>query len=211
MIDLARQKGLSHFQYTKGDMSLTVHCGPSSNAFYGHGIPPVHHGSGYFMPHGSYGFDGTFSGHGSSFMGMANSGQSLSIHENPHGSVCYKMPPLQHEDHQKHDHSRGGTNVFQSSGGFSEGSLPKESQKPSGKPVTSPLVGTVYVAPREGANPFVSLGDHVKEGQVLFIVEAMKIMNPIKAPWEGKIVSIDVQNGAPVEFQEILAHIEVLS
>ncbi len=74
--------------------------------------------------------------------------------------------------------------------------------------VTSPMVGTVYTAPEPGAVEFVSEGDTVKVGQTLFIVEAMKVMNPISAPTAGKVTKIFVQNAQPIEFGEALAIIE---
>ena len=74
--------------------------------------------------------------------------------------------------------------------------------------VTSPMVGTVYTAPEPGAAEFVSEGDTVKVGQTLFIVEAMKVMNPITALKAGKVTKIFVQNAQPIEFGEALAIIE---
>jgi len=74
--------------------------------------------------------------------------------------------------------------------------------------VTSPMVGTVYTAPEPGAADFVSEGDMVKAGQTLFIVEAMKVMNPITAPSAGKVIKLLVQNAQPIEFGEALAIIE---
>jgi acetyl-CoA carboxylase biotin carboxyl carrier protein len=74
--------------------------------------------------------------------------------------------------------------------------------------VTSPMVGTVYTAPEPGAAEFVTQGDMVKAGQTLFIVEAMKVMNPITAPAAGKVTKIFVQNAQPIEFGEALAIIE---
>jgi acetyl-CoA carboxylase biotin carboxyl carrier protein len=74
--------------------------------------------------------------------------------------------------------------------------------------VTSPMVGTVYTAPEPGAAEFVSEGDSVKVGQTLFIVEAMKVMNPISAPTAGKVTKIFVQNAQPIEFGEAMAIIE---
>ena len=74
--------------------------------------------------------------------------------------------------------------------------------------VTSPMVGTVYTAPEPGAADFISEGDMVKAGQTLFIVEAMKVMNPITAPSAGKVTKILVQNAQPIEFGEALAIIE---
>jgi len=74
--------------------------------------------------------------------------------------------------------------------------------------VISPMVGTVYTAPEPGAAEFISEGDTVKVGQTLFIVEAMKVMNPITAPSAGKVTKIFVQNAQPIEFGEALAIIE---
>ena len=74
--------------------------------------------------------------------------------------------------------------------------------------VTSPMVGTVYTSPEPDAPAFISEGDTVKAGQTLFIVEAMKVMNPITAPKAGKISTILVQNAQPVEFGEALVIIE---
>lgn len=74
--------------------------------------------------------------------------------------------------------------------------------------VTSPMVGTVYVAPEPGATAFIKLGDMVTKGQTLLLVEAMKTMNPIPAHKAGRIVEILVADGQPVEFGEPLAVIE---
>lgn len=77
-----------------------------------------------------------------------------------------------------------------------------------GDSVTSPMVGTIYLQPQPGAAPFVKVGDSVEAGQTLFIVEAMKTMNPIPAPKGGRIVEILVADAQPVEFGEPLAVIE---
>lgn len=74
--------------------------------------------------------------------------------------------------------------------------------------VKSPMVGTAYLSPEPGAAAFIKVGDTVKEGQTLVIVEAMKTMNPIAAPKAGKIVEIIVGNEQPVEFDEVLVIIE---
>ncbi|HEY3927041.1 MAG TPA: acetyl-CoA carboxylase biotin carboxyl carrier protein [Candidatus Koribacter sp.] len=66
--------------------------------------------------------------------------------------------------------------------------------------VKSPIVGTYYESPSPGSPPFLKVGDTVKEGQVLCIVEAMKLMNEIEADASGEVVKILVQNGAPVEY-----------
>jgi len=77
-------------------------------------------------------------------------------------------------------------------------------------PVEAPMVGTFYRAPKPDASPFVSAGDVVKEGQVLCIVEAMKLMNEIEAKAAGRIVKILVDNGQPVEFGQSLFLMEPL-
>jgi acetyl-CoA carboxylase biotin carboxyl carrier protein len=74
--------------------------------------------------------------------------------------------------------------------------------------VTSPMVGTVYLAAEPGAPSFVKVGDRVREGQTLLIIEAMKVMNPIRAPRAGTVTRILVANGAPVEYGEPLLVIE---
>jgi acetyl-CoA carboxylase biotin carboxyl carrier protein len=70
--------------------------------------------------------------------------------------------------------------------------------------VASPMVGTVYVAAEPGAAPFIRVGDRVSKGQTLLIVEAMKTMNPIPSPRDGRVARILVENGQPVEFGEPL-------
>ncbi|MBL0941749.1 MAG: acetyl-CoA carboxylase, biotin carboxyl carrier protein [Alphaproteobacteria bacterium] len=76
-----------------------------------------------------------------------------------------------------------------------------------GEPLKSPMVGTAYLAAEPGALAFVKEGDSVTEGQTLLIIEAMKVMNPIRAPKSGTLVKIVVQDAAPVEFDEILMFI----
>ncbi len=74
--------------------------------------------------------------------------------------------------------------------------------------VTSPIVGTVYVASEPGAEPFVAVGDRVAEGQTLLIIEAMKVMNPIRAPRAGTVAELLVENGDPVEYGDVLLILE---
>jgi len=74
--------------------------------------------------------------------------------------------------------------------------------------VTAPMVGTFYAAPAPGAKPFVELGSEVKPGDVLCIIEAMKMMNQIESDKAGKVVSILAKNGDPVEFGQPLFVIE---
>ncbi|MEC7398214.1 MAG: acetyl-CoA carboxylase biotin carboxyl carrier protein [Pseudomonadota bacterium] len=70
--------------------------------------------------------------------------------------------------------------------------------------VTSPMVGTVYLAPQPGDPPFVQPGDTVAQGQTLVIIEAMKVMNPIQAPRAGTVKAIMVDDAQPVEFGDPL-------
>lgn len=74
--------------------------------------------------------------------------------------------------------------------------------------VKSPMVGTCYLAPEPGAQNFVVLGDMVQQDQPLLIIEAMKVMNLIKAPKSGKIVHIAVSNTDPIEYGQLLVVIE---
>jgi acetyl-CoA carboxylase biotin carboxyl carrier protein len=74
--------------------------------------------------------------------------------------------------------------------------------------ITSPMVGVVYNTPEPGAPPFVKVGDKVTASQTLFLIEAMKVFNPVEAPRDGIVVRIMVSNGTPVEFDEPLLVIE---
>ena len=78
------------------------------------------------------------------------------------------------------------------------------SKAPSGHPITAPMVGTFYRAPAPDASPFVEVGQSVKEGDVLCIIEAMKMMNQITADRAGTVKAIEVENGDPVEFGQTL-------
>jgi acetyl-CoA carboxylase biotin carboxyl carrier protein len=74
--------------------------------------------------------------------------------------------------------------------------------------ITAPMVGTVYVAGEPGSPPFVKVGDQVSEGQVLLIIEAMKVMNPLSSPRAGTVKQIMITDGQPVEYGEPLLVIE---
>jgi acetyl-CoA carboxylase biotin carboxyl carrier protein len=74
----------------------------------------------------------------------------------------------------------------------------------AGETVKSPMVGTAYLSPEPGANPFIEVGKPVKAGDTLLIVEAMKVMNPITAPSGGVIKKIIVADAQPVEFDQPL-------
>ena len=74
--------------------------------------------------------------------------------------------------------------------------------------IKSPMVGTVYMAPQPGAAAFIKVGDKVKQGQTLLIIEAMKTMNPIPSPREGVVAQVLVSDAQPVEFGEPLVVFE---
>ena len=77
-----------------------------------------------------------------------------------------------------------------------------------GKVITSPMVGSFYAAPSPGAKPFVKVGDMVSVGQVVCIVEAMKLMNEIESEVSGRVTQICVEDGQSVEYGQVLMYIE---
>jgi len=80
--------------------------------------------------------------------------------------------------------------------------------KPNEHVITAPMVGTFYASPSPGAKAFVEIGDEIKVGQVLCIIEAMKMMNQIEADKAGRIASVMARNGDPVEFGQPLFVVE---
>ena len=78
----------------------------------------------------------------------------------------------------------------------------------SGHEIKSPMVGTFYEAPSPGSKPFVSIGDNIKAGDTLCIIEAMKMLNQIESDKSGKIKAILTENAQPVEFNQVLFVIE---
>ena len=92
--------------------------------------------------------------------------------------------------------------------GAPEAGAPPATAAVNGNAVKSPMVGTVYLAAEPGAAPFIHVGNQVKAGDTLLIVEAMKVMNPITALSGGTVKEILVDNGQPVEFDQPLVVIE---
>lgn len=86
-------------------------------------------------------------------------------------------------------------------------SAPAEETK-KGKAIVSPMVGTFYKASSPEAKPFVEVGQTIAEGDVVCIVEAMKLMNEIESEFSGKVVEICVEDGQPVEFGQVLMYVE---
>lgn len=83
-----------------------------------------------------------------------------------------------------------------------------EAPAAAGQTITSPMVGTFYRAPSPGAAPFVKEGDTVKKGQIIGIIEAMKLLNEVEADQDGVVKSFCVENGQPVEFGQPLLVLE---
>ena len=81
---------------------------------------------------------------------------------------------------------------------------PEAPVRPAGVEIKSPMVGTFYRAPAPDAPPFVEVGQQIEVGQVLCIIEAMKLMNEIKSEIRGKVTAIPIENGQPVEFGQVL-------
>ena len=86
--------------------------------------------------------------------------------------------------------------------------LNQESTDIKGNLVTAPIVGTFYRKPSPEKEPFVKVGDNVNKGDVLCIIEAMKMMNEIKSDFDGKVSAIEVEDGQPVEFGQTIIAIE---
>ena len=84
----------------------------------------------------------------------------------------------------------------------------KKDDAPKGTPITSPMVGTFYMAASPGAKPFVEVGSTVSTGQVVCIIEAMKLMNEIESEVSGKITQICVKDGEAVEYGQVLMYVE---
>ena len=88
------------------------------------------------------------------------------------------------------------------------GAAGAEEELPAGNIVKSPLVGTFYAAPAEDAEPFVKVGDTVKKGDVLFIIESMKLMNEVNSEVDGVVTKILVEDGQGVEFHQPILIVE---
>ncbi len=83
-----------------------------------------------------------------------------------------------------------------------------KTRKLVGNQVKAPLVGTFYRKPSPDSDPFIKVGDIVKKGQVLCIIEAMKMMNEIKSEFDGEVSSIEIEDGQPVEFGQTIIVIQ---
>lgn len=86
--------------------------------------------------------------------------------------------------------------------------LAPQPEKPAGTAIKAPLVGIVYLAPKPGADPYVKVGDHVKKGEVVCIIESMKMMNEIKSTVSGTLKAVEVDNESLVEYDQPLFTVE---
>ena len=98
--------------------------------------------------------------------------------------------------------------VQQSTSPKSENEIEEITKTISGHEIKSPMVGTFYEAPSPGSKPFVSIGDSVKAGDTLCIIEAMKMLNQIESDKSGVVKAILTENGQPVEYNQVLFVIE---
>lgn len=105
------------------------------------------------------------------------------------------MPQQQHQEMQQQAQAPAAT---------AEGAATPAAAIPQGHVVTSPMVGTFYRAPSPGADPFVQIGDTVKEGQTICIIEAMKLLNEIEADKSGVVKEVLAENGQAVEYGQSL-------
>ena len=90
----------------------------------------------------------------------------------------------------------------------SSSEAPKAESAHKGKAITSPMVGTFYAAPSPDASPFVEVGKSISQGDVVCIIEAMKLMNEIESEFSGTITEICVKDGQPVEYGQPLMYVE---
>ncbi len=89
-----------------------------------------------------------------------------------------------------------------------QAAAPAQEEKPVGNAIVSPIVGTFYAAPGPDKDPFVKVGQHIAEGDIVFIIESMKVMNEVPADKSGTVVEILVENGEGVEFGQPILRLE---
>ena len=89
-----------------------------------------------------------------------------------------------------------------------QAAAPAQEEKPAGNAIVSPIVGTFYAAPGPDKDPFVKVGQHIAEGDIVFIIESMKVMNEVPADKSGTVVEILVENGEGVEFGQPILRLE---
>ena len=130
--------------------------------------------------------------------------ESVRISRHPTGTVHAYSAPMAYAP------AAPGAQVVTAQAAVAAAGAPTSAEPPHSpdQAVTAPMVGTFYSAPAPGAKPFVEIGSEVKPGDVLCIIEAMKMMNQIECDKAGRVVSVLVKNGDPVEFGQTLFVIE---
>ncbi len=132
--------------------------------------------------------------------------EAVRISRMPTGNAAlHALPPMAHLPHMPAP-APAPAAAAAPSAAAAEGAAAKP--KPNEHVITAPMVGTFYGSPSPGAKPFVEIGDEIKVGQVLCIIEAMKMMNQIEADKAGRIASVMARNGDPVEFGQPLFVVE---
>jgi acetyl-CoA carboxylase biotin carboxyl carrier protein len=130
--------------------------------------------------------------------------EAVRISRMPAGGVAYGLPPVVQLP--------ATAPAAAAAAGVGSGAAAPAAEAPKPKPnehvITAPMVGTFYASPSPGAKAFVEIGDEIKVGQVLCIIEAMKMMNQIEADKAGRVTSIMASNGDPVEFGQPLFVVE---
>jgi acetyl-CoA carboxylase biotin carboxyl carrier protein len=136
--------------------------------------------------------------------------ESVRISRMPPPSTIVHAPPPQH--YVPAPAAAGPSSPSQAASAAAQAAgaaeVPAARPKPNEHVITAPMVGTFYASPSPGAKAFVELGDEIKVGQVLCIIEAMKMMNQIEADKAGKLTSIMARSGDPVEFGQPLFVVE---
>ena len=104
--------------------------------------------------------------------------------------------------------SRGTKNIEAIAPAIERNIIKEEVSIDNSKKITSPIIGTAYLAPEPGGKKFIELGQKIKKGDTVMIVEAMKTMNHVPSPLDGVVKEINVEDGQPVEFGQTIATIE---
>jgi len=125
--------------------------------------------------------------------------ESVRLARTPTGNMTYAAPAMMHAPH-----AQQAPMPMQSPTEAATGGTKPQSDLPDGHVLRAPMVGTFYLSPSPDKPPFVSLGQTVKAGETLGIIEAMKMFNPIEADVSGTVLSILGESGQPVEFDQPL-------
>jgi acetyl-CoA carboxylase biotin carboxyl carrier protein len=117
----------------------------------------------------------------------------------------FNLTELEYQDgNKKIKVSKGSKNIIEKNNAVISNNKVVLASEEEGTRVTSPIIGTAYLSPEPGAKKFVEVGDKIKKGQTIMIVEAMKTMNHVPSTTEGVVKKILVKDGQPVEFGQSL-------